>query len=171
MGMDFQREVRKRNFMIPKEISWKSEDANDYEVNQNEIELIIFHESNNPEKGCNRLPKYIPKQMTEIQELTKALIEFRDARDWGQFHNSKDLAIAISIESNELLELFLWKDSKEANKQRIKEELSDVFAYALLLADKQGFNVKEILLEKIKANSEKYPIEKSRGSAKKYSEL
>ena len=102
-----------------------------------------------------------------INELTK----FRDERDWGQFHNPKDLAIALSIEANELLEQFLWKKHEDANKEKIKEELADVLAYAFLLADKMEINIEEIVLDKIKLNSEKYPVDKAKGSAKKYNEL
>lgn len=109
--------------------------------------------------------------MADIKEITDKLVQFRNERDWEQFHNSKDLALAISVEANELLELFLWKQPEEVEKQKIKEELSDVFAFAFLLAQKHGFDIKEIVLEKIKANAEKYPIAKAKGSAKKYTEL
>ncbi|MBU9935181.1 MAG: nucleotide pyrophosphohydrolase [Ferruginibacter sp.] len=109
--------------------------------------------------------------MTEIEEITDALIKFRNERDWEQFHNSKDLAVAISVEANELLELFLWKQPEEANKEKTKEELADIFAFAFLLAQKHGFDIKEIVLQKIKANAEKYPVDKAKGSAKKYNEL
>ena len=98
-------------------------------------------------------------------------MKFRNERDWEQFHNSKDLALAINVEAGELLELFLWKNAEEANSERIKEELADIFAFAFLLAEKQGLNVKEIILEKIKANAGKYTIEKAKGTAKKYDEL
>ncbi|MBP6287545.1 MAG: nucleotide pyrophosphohydrolase, partial [Ferruginibacter sp.] len=101
--------------------------------------------------------------MTEIEEITDALIKFRNERDWEQFHNSKDLAVAISVEANELLELFLWKQPEEANKEKIKEELADIFAFAFLLAQKHGFDIKEIVLQKIKANAEKYPVDKAKG--------
>ena len=109
--------------------------------------------------------------MTEIEEITDALIKFRNERNWEQFHNSKDLAVAISVEANELLELFLWKQPEEANKEKIKEELADIFAFAFLLAQKHGFDIKEIVLQKIKANAEKYPVDKAKGTAKKYNEL
>ena len=99
------------------------------------------------------------------------MTEFRDARDWGQFHNAKDLAVALNIEASELLELFLWKDAQEADKGRVAEELADVFAYALLLADKYDLDMLEIVTHKIKANGEKYPVDKSKGSAKKYDQL
>ena len=112
--------------------------------------------------------------MSDINTLMDALVKFRDERDWEQFHDSKNLAIALSIEAAELNELFLWKDVKESEKvdiQRIREELADVFAYALLLAEKHQLNVGEIVLDKIQRNSEKYPVEKSKGSAQKYTDL
>jgi len=109
--------------------------------------------------------------MSELQELTQALIKFRNDRDWVQFHNPKDLAVALSVEAGELLEVFLWKQAEEANEAKIKEELADIFAFGLLLANKYGFDVKEIVMEKIVQNGEKYPIEKSKGTAKKYNEL
>lgn len=109
--------------------------------------------------------------MNDIQLITDALVMFRNERDWEQFHNPKDLAIALNIEAGELLESFIWKDSAAANPTKIKEELADVFAYAFLLAEKCGLNVREIVLEKIKLNSEKYPVHKSKGTAKKYNEL
>lgn len=112
--------------------------------------------------------------MSEIIEITKALVEFRDERDWKQFHDTKNLAIALSIEVAELNELFLWKttkESEEVDKERLKEELADVFAYALLIAEKHNLDVKEIILEKIKRNGEKYPVEKAKGTATKYTEL
>jgi len=109
--------------------------------------------------------------MSDIEEIINKLVEFRNQRDWEQFHNSKDLALAISVEANELLELFLWKQPEEADIEKIRQELADVFAFAFLLAQKHGFDVKEIVLEKINANAEKYPVEKAKGTAKKYNEL
>lgn len=109
--------------------------------------------------------------MTESEEIIKELIKFRNERDWEQFHNSKDLALAINIEAGELLELFLWKNAEDANKEKVKEELADIFSFAFLLADKYGFDVKQIILDKIKVNSEKYPVNKAKGTAKKYDEL
>ena len=109
--------------------------------------------------------------MGDINEITNSLIAFRNERDWEQFHNPKDLALAISIESAELLELFLWKKAEEANPEKVKEELADILSFAFLLAEKYGFDVKEIVLDKIKTNAEKYPVEKAKGTAKKYNEL
>jgi NTP pyrophosphatase (non-canonical NTP hydrolase) len=109
--------------------------------------------------------------MPETKEITQALLEFRNERDWEQFHNPKDLALAISIESAELLEIFLWKKAEDANVDKVKEELADIFSFAFLLAEKYNLDVKQIVLDKIKANGEKYPVEKAKGSAKKYDEL
>ena len=103
--------------------------------------------------------------------ITNELLKFRNERDWEQFHNPKDLALAISIESAELLEQFLWKNPEDADKEKIKEELADVFAFAFLLADKYKLDVEQIVLEKIKRNGEKYPVDKAKGTAKKYDEL
>lgn len=112
--------------------------------------------------------------MSDIDIITKALIAFRDERNWQQFHDSKNLAIAISIEAAELNELFLWKDppsSETVDKQRIKEELADVLSFCFLLAEKHQFDIREIVLEKIKSNALKYPVDKAKGTAKKYKDL
>ena len=109
--------------------------------------------------------------MTDIKRLTEKLIDFRDQRDWAQFHNPKDLAVALNVEAAELLETFLWKNAADADTEKVKEELADVIAYALLLADKYKFDVVEIVTAKIKENGKKYPVEKSKGTAKKYNEL
>jgi len=113
--------------------------------------------------------------MTDIEKLTQQLVGFRDEREWSQFHDSKNLALALSIEAAELNELFLWKSSPEdiasVNKERLSEELADVIAYALLLAEKNNLNVTEIVESKIAKNNKKYPVDKSKGTAKKYTEL
>ncbi len=88
------------------------------------------------------------------------VLEFRDERNWGQYHNEKDLAISISLEANELLENFQWKDSKEAvndSIENIKEEMADVFIYLLQLADKLDIDLEEEALKKLKKNAIKYP--------------
>ena len=109
--------------------------------------------------------------MSDLKDLTAALLKFRDERDWAQFHNPKDLALALNIEAGELLETFLWKSSEQANIDQVKDELADVLAFSLLLAKQYDFDVKQIVLEKIEKNALKYPVEKSRGIAKKYTEL
>jgi len=112
--------------------------------------------------------------MSDFDLLISELEKFRDDRDWQQFHNSKDLAVAIAIEAAELNELFLWKtveESEKVNRDKLSEELADILAYTLMLAGKHGFDIKEIVLEKIRKNNEKYPVDKSKGSAKKYNEL
>lgn len=105
------------------------------------------------------------------KDTLASLLAFRNDREWAQFHNPKDLAIALSIESGELLEAFLWKKAEDADIESVKEELADVFAYALLLAHHYELNIDEIVLEKIKKNELKYPVEKAKGTAKKYDEL
>jgi len=112
--------------------------------------------------------------MSDIKEIMEALINFRNERDWKQFHDSKNLALALFIEAAELNELFLWKNGSEAeaiDKDKLAEELADVLSYAFLIAEKHGFDVREIVLNKIKKNAEKYPVSKAKGSAKKYNEL
>lgn len=109
--------------------------------------------------------------MSDIENLTKQLLKFRDDRNWGQFHNAKDLAIAINIESSELLELFLWKAEDQANLEGLKDELADIFSFALLLAEKYKLDVAKIVSDKIRRNALKYPIEKSKGVSTKYTDL
>ena len=110
----------------------------------------------------------------DFDELLEILIRFRDERDWAQFHDSKNLALALSIEVAELNELFLWKkdhESESVDRKKLKEELADVFAYAIMLAGKHDLNIGEIIREKIEKNRKKYPTDKAKGSAKKYDEL
>ena len=107
----------------------------------------------------------------DLEELRKAIVQFTQERDWDQFHNGKDLALALSIEAAELNEAFLWKDAKDVKVAKVKEELADIFNYAILLADKYDLDIKQIVLDKLQRNAEKYPVEKAYGSAKKYNEL
>ncbi|MFN5891001.1 MAG: nucleotide pyrophosphohydrolase [Bacteroidota bacterium] len=109
--------------------------------------------------------------MPNTEKLTDALVKFRNERDWEQFHNPKDLAIALNIEAGELLENYLWKKANEADVEKVKEELADVLAYALLIAKHYNFNVDQIVLDKIAKNALKYPTDKAKGNAKKYNEL
>ncbi|WP_264509654.1 nucleotide pyrophosphohydrolase [Flavobacterium sp. N1719] len=112
--------------------------------------------------------------MDKYQQVVKALLQFRDDRDWEQFHDSKNLALAISIEAAELNELFLWKNdsnSEDVKLEKLKEELADILSFSLLLAEKHQLNIFDIVLEKIQKNNEKYPVEKAKGTAKKYDEL
>ncbi|WP_290800448.1 nucleotide pyrophosphohydrolase [Flavobacterium sp.] len=112
--------------------------------------------------------------MEEYNKVIAELIKFRNDRDWEQFHDSKNLALAISIEASELNELFLWKKDNNAEDvkiEKLKEELADVLSFSFLLAEKHNLNIFDIVLEKIKKNAEKYPVEKAKGTAKKYDEL
>lgn len=109
--------------------------------------------------------------MSEINNLTNEIISFIQERDWEQFHNPKDTALALLIEAAELNELFLWKDSSKADLNKIKEELADVLIYSLDLARQFNLDISEIIKSKIKKNAEKYPVSKCKGSSKKYTEL
>ncbi len=108
------------------------------------------------------------------QETVDNVIKFRDDRDWKQFHNPKDLAISISLEAAELLEIFQWSAGDlncESKKEKIKEELADVVNYCILMADVCDLDLDEIVQAKIQRNNEKYPVEKAYGSKEKYTEL
>ena len=108
------------------------------------------------------------------KETTDIVKKFRDDRNWLQFHNPKDLAISLSLEASELLEIFQWSGSELECLDKIdlvKEELADVLSYAILLADRYGLDLDEIIQAKMKKNAEKYPIEKSAGVSTKYTDL
>ena len=108
------------------------------------------------------------------QETIDMVLKFRDDRNWKQFHNPKDLAISISLEASELLEVFQWSadDLVCAGKtDKIKEELADVLNYCILMADACGLDIDEIIQAKVKRNSEKYPVELAFGNKAKYTEL
>ncbi|WP_303862068.1 MULTISPECIES: nucleotide pyrophosphohydrolase [Bacteria] len=111
----------------------------------------------------------------EINNLVKAVLTFRDERDWKQFHSPKNLAVSISIEAAELLELFQWlKEDQSISEDKIdclRDEIADVFIYLLLLSHTYGIDVIEATQKKILKNHQKYPIEKARGNARKYTEF
>ena len=109
--------------------------------------------------------------MSDLDDLRQSIVKFTQERDWDQFHNGKDLALALSIEAAELNEAFLWKDASKVNVDKVKEELADIFNYAILIADKYDLDIKQIILDKLQKNAEKYPVDKAYGSAKKYNEL
>jgi NTP pyrophosphatase (non-canonical NTP hydrolase) len=107
-------------------------------------------------------------------ETIQRVIRFRDDRDWRQFHTPKDLAISMSLEAAELLELFQWSGTDlecAGNRNKLKEELADILSYCILMADVCGLDLDEIMNEKITQNEAKYPVEKARGNAAKYTEL
>jgi NTP pyrophosphatase (non-canonical NTP hydrolase) len=114
----------------------------------------------------------------DIRELQKKVIEFRDARDWAQYHDPKDLAISLSLEAAELLEIFQWKNPQEVEttkrdpeeRRRVKEELGDILIYALNMCHAFSFDPAEVILEKLELNEKKYPVEKAKGSARKYND-
>lgn len=115
--------------------------------------------------------------MKNIEELTESLIEFRDARDWKQFHNPKDVALSMVLEAGEVMEHFQWKNKEEieqyvkTHKDDIAEELADVFNWVLVLSHDLDIDILEASQKKIEKNAIKYPIEKAKGIHKKYTEL
>ena len=109
-----------------------------------------------------------------MEKSMEKINQFRDDRNWRQFHNEKDLAISISLEASELLELFQWKQPEEVTTtqfERIKEELADVLIYSYMMADNLNLDIDTIIEEKLEKNNQKYPVEKSKNSKEKYTEL
>ena len=107
-------------------------------------------------------------------ETIQRVLRFRDERDWRQFHTPKDLAISMSLEAAELLELFQWSGTDlecTGNRDKLREELADILSYCILMADVCGLDLDEIMNEKVSKNEAKYPVEKARGNAAKYTEL
>ena len=115
--------------------------------------------------------------MDSISEITTRINAFRDARDWKQFHNPKDMAVSISIEAAELLEQFQWKNRAEceahlrANREAVADEMADVAIYLFELADLLQMDLGKEMLRKLEKNADKYPVDKAKGSNKKYKEL
>ena len=115
--------------------------------------------------------------MKTIEELSRKVVEFRDARDWAQFHNPKDSAISLLLEATEVLEHFQWKNKQEVeeylldHKDDVGEELADVLYWVLLMSNDLGIDLSDAFEKKLKQSGEKYPIEKAKGNHKKYSEL
>ena len=109
--------------------------------------------------------------MNDFENMKSKVKQFTVDRDWDQFHNGKDLAIALSGEAGELLNAFLWKKPEDVKIEKVREELADVLNYAFLIADKYNLDIEEIMDEKLRINGEKYPVDKAKGSAKKYNEF
>jgi len=112
--------------------------------------------------------------MNNTENLIQEINDFREARNWRQYHNEKDLAISLSLEASELLELYQWKQPEEVNKnsrERIEEELADVLIYSYMIADNLNMDIDDIIRKKIVKNGQKYPVQKSKNSNKKYDEL
>lgn len=112
-----------------------------------------------------------------IAELMKEILKFREKRDWAQFHDPKNLAEAITIESGELLEHFLWKTPEESRKitkekrEKLAAEIADILIFSMLFAHETGVDIEKAILDKIRHNETRYPVDKAKGSAKKYTEL
>ncbi len=115
--------------------------------------------------------------MSQFSALTSQIVAFRDERDWQQFHNAKDLALSLTLEAAEVLELYQWKTGPAIDavaserRQDLADELADVLYYTLLMAHDAGIDLEAALQAKLKRNAEKYPVDKAKGSSKKYTEL
>lgn len=115
--------------------------------------------------------------MKNIEDLTKRIIALRDARDWKQFHNAKDLALSLVLEAAEVMEHFQWKSKEEmeeylkTNKKEVGDELADVLYWVLLMSHDFDIDILDALEKKIKKIEEKYPIDKSKGRHEKYNKL
>lgn len=115
----------------------------------------------------------------DSKKLDNLISSFIEDRDWDQFHSIKNLSMALSVETSELIEIFQWMREEESNKvaadvnlkAKVEEELADIFIYLFRIATKCEIDLEEVVLKKIKMNSEKYPVEKSRGNSTKYTEL
>ena len=112
-----------------------------------------------------------------MEEVIARIRQFRDERDWLQYHDPKSLAVSIAIEAAELLEEFQWKDAEEsrrhgaANREAVSDEIADVAIYLLELADVLGIDIRSAILSKLEKNALKYPVERSRGKSTKYDKL
>lgn len=114
-----------------------------------------------------------------VEKINTEVSKFIEDRDWDQFHSIKNLSMALSVETSELVEIFQWLKESESNevssnpklKSKVEEEISDIFIYLMRIAIKSGVDIEEAVFNKIKKNSEKYPVEKAKGSATKYTEL
>jgi dCTP diphosphatase len=115
--------------------------------------------------------------MADLNKLQKMIVEFRDDRDWKQFHNPKDMAISLSLEASELLEHFQWKNPEEIksylekNKTDVADELADVLYWVLLIANDLKIDLEKAEIKKMKKNTSKYPVDKAKGNHIKYTEL
>lgn len=115
--------------------------------------------------------------MSDIKRLTQKILDFRNERDWGQFHKPKDVALSLMLEAAEVLELFQWKSDEEVkkfaaeHKEAFRDELADVLYWVLLLAHDLDIDIVDAMEQKIKKNALKYPVEKARGKSTKYTDL
>lgn len=115
--------------------------------------------------------------MSDLEDLQRRVIKFRDERDWKQFHNPKDTALSLVLEASEYMEHYQWKTSEEVKqhvkdrKEDLEDEVADVFYYLFLIAEDLNIDLASVLIRKLEKNEKRYPVDKSKGSHKKYTEL
>lgn len=118
-------------------------------------------------------------EVIDVEKLKNYLEEYAKERDWEQFHNPKNLAMALSVEASELVEIFQWLTPEQAmkikdcndKKQQVSHELADILTYTIMMSKYLGIDLSKAIADKLVHNAEKYPVEKARGNAKKYSEF
>lgn len=133
----------------------------------------------NDKSFCIFFFREICMKTIDVEKLNSVVSDFIEQRDWDQFHSIKNLSMALSVETSELVEIFQWLTEEDSNKvkddsklkAKVEEEISDIFIYLMRIAIKSGVDIESSVLTKIQRNSEKYPVEKARGNAKKYNEL
>jgi len=138
--------------------------------NSCEVDSLSFH-FNVLGPDCLLLIYEQPLISQPMDSLIELFRLFRDERDWKQFHTPKNLAMALSSEAGELLDLMLWDRDKNPDTEKLSNEMADVFVYLLLLSKELNIDLLKSVVEKFKKNNEKYPVSKSKGTAKKYNEL
>ncbi len=130
-------------------------------------------------KKSARRSRSRPRSPGALSDLVAAIRQFRDDRDWAQFHTPKNLAAAVAIEAAELQERFLWKSDAEVDRDLadaaklagVADEIADVIMFAMLLSDRLGIDLADAITAKLAANERKYPVKLARGNARKYTEL
>ena len=161
------------------EIDWQTRWNDHEDINGNPTSYISLLVPTSQYEGAQQIyqelmDKGFDFESSIFDSLMEEVVEFRDERNWQQFHNPKDLALSLSLEASELLENFQWKTSEEAlddNFENIIDELADVVIYALLMSNELNINLEQAIKDKIRKNREKYPVNKSFGSSKKYTNL
>ena len=161
------------------EIDWQTQWSDDEDIQGNPTSYVSLVVPGSQYEEAEQIYQELKEEGFDFEtsifdSLIEEITEFRDERDWKQFHNPKDLAISLSLEASELLENFQWKTSDEVVVDKIDnitDEIADVVIYALLIADELDINLEKAIKDKLSKNRQKYPVEKSYGNNKKYTDF